>query len=95
MGLTELSLEELAADSAQPGSQRIQAVNLEFARRQTIAQQEAAASQERAARATDQTATYTRHNARYMLWSVFVLTLSSIATFVMTLLTYLTASSAQ
>jgi len=44
----------------------------EFLRRQTLAQQEAAA-------AAVETAEFTRRTARYMLWSVVVLALSAIA----------------
>ena len=47
----------------------------EFMRRQTAAAKE--------------TAIYTRQNARYLLFSVIVLALSSIGTFVLALLTYL------
>ena len=50
--------------------------------RQTNAQQEAA-------KAAKETAIYTRRNARYMLASVIVLTLSSIGSFVLAMLTYL------
>jgi hypothetical protein len=53
----------------------------EFMRRQTVAQQEAA-------QAAKDTATYTRKNARYMLVSVIVLTLSALGTFILALLNF-------
>jgi len=54
---------------------------LEFMRRQTVAQQEAG-------EAAKQTAVYTRKSARYMLASVIILALSSLGTFVLSMLTY-------
>jgi hypothetical protein len=64
-------------------------IELEFVRRQTIAQQQAAEAQGRAATPAEHTATYTRRNALFMLLSVIVLALSSVATFIISLLAYL------
>jgi len=64
----------------------------EFTRRQTLAAQQATEAQidaayaqkeaalwaERATEAAQATAAYTRQNARYMLWSVIVLAISSV-----------------
>jgi hypothetical protein len=87
--LTKLTPEQLVDAAGQPGSQQSLWVEFEFMRRQTVAQIEAAEAQERAASAAEETAVYTRRNAFWMLLSVVVLTLSSLATFVLALLTYL------
>ena len=70
-----------------PGTHNYNSAFAEFTRRQTAAQQEAAEAQTLAARAQQEaaeaakeTARYTRQNAFYLLASVVVLTLSSIAT---------------
>lgn len=80
--LEKLTLEQVAGSAGVPGSVASQEVQLEFTRRQTQAQIEAA-------EATKETATYTRQNARYMLWSVIVLAVASVASFVLDLLAFL------
>ena len=54
-----------------PNSQNDMTARAEFLRRQTALQREAA-------QAAKDTATYTKKNARYMLWSVIVLAVSSL-----------------
>jgi hypothetical protein len=70
--LTERSLEELVQHTGQPESQMALWTQLEFLRRQTLIQREAAD-------ATKEAAEHAKRNANYMLWSVIVLTLASIA----------------
>jgi hypothetical protein len=60
------------------GSPNDQAVRAEFLRRQTLAAIEAA-------KAAENTAKFTRDSARYMLWSVAVLAISSVATLIVTI----------
>jgi hypothetical protein len=74
--LTKLSFDELMTRTGVPGSQQNVWIELEFGRRQTVAQQQAA-------KAAEETAVYTQRNALYMLLSVIVLTASSVATFVL------------
>ena len=64
--LQRMSLEQLAAWAAErlPNSMARAMAETEFTRRQAAAQIEAAA--------------YTKRNARYMLWSVIVLAISSV-----------------
>jgi hypothetical protein len=71
--LGKLSLDDLADWMAgiTMNSQNDQLVRAEFLRRQTLAAEE--------------TAAFTRSNARYLLWSVIVLAASSIATLIVTL----------
>jgi hypothetical protein len=74
------SLDDLAdrMASVTPGSPNDQAVRAEFLRRQTLAAiDEATAAQD--------TAKFTRNSARYMLWSVIVLALPSMATLIVTI----------
>jgi hypothetical protein len=77
--VSELSLDELAdwlADRSH-GPQTDMIGTTEFLYRQTLLQK-------KATDATIETALYTRQNARYMLWSVVALALSSIATLLVT-----------
>lgn len=69
--LAELSLDDLTDKMAEMGNSNIQTCQAEFLRRQTVLQAEATC-------ATKDTADYTRRNARYMLWSVIVLAISSV-----------------
>jgi hypothetical protein len=71
--LAKLSLDDLADWMAgiTMNSQNDQLVRAEFQRRQTVA--------------AEDTAVFTQQNARYMLWSVIVLALSSIATLIVTI----------
>lgn len=62
--LAELSLDDLTDKMAEMGNSNIQTCQAEFLRRQTVLQKD--------------TAEYTRRNARYMLWSVIVLAISSV-----------------
>jgi len=64
--------------SVTPGSPNDQVARAEFLRRQTLAAIDAA-------KAAKDTAKFTRDSARYMLWSVAVLALSSIATLIVTI----------
>lgn len=80
--LASMTLDQVAdalAD-APPESPRATAAIAEFMRRQTVAQREAADAQICAASAAEATAQHTRDNARYLLWSVIVLVVSSLAT---------------
>jgi hypothetical protein len=74
-----LSLDDLADHMASVGvgSQNDQVARAEFLRRQTLAAGEAA-------KAAEETAAYTRRNAHYILLSVVVLAVSSIATLIVT-----------
>jgi hypothetical protein len=56
----------------------------EFMRRQTLAQLEATRAQIEAAGAAKETAIYTQRNAKYLLWSVIVLAVSSMFTLLLT-----------
>lgn len=86
--LSRKSLDELSDWKAMisAGSQNDQVANAEFMRRQTVLQQQAADAAIREAAAAEQTAEYTRNNARYLLWSVIVLAASSIGTLIVSLL---------
>jgi hypothetical protein len=79
--LAAMSLDQVAdvMAAADSGSATDQAAQAEFLRRQTE-------SQFAADKAVIETSEYTRLNARYMLWSVIVLTLSSIATFLVSIM---------
>jgi hypothetical protein len=69
--MASLTLDQLADEAAgDPKGTKYHAAMVEFARRQ--------------AEAIDVTAKATRNNARYMLWSVIVLVLASIANVVVT-----------
>jgi len=70
--LAQMSLDVLTDKMAEMGNSNIQTCQAEFLRRQT--------------RAIEDTANYTRRNARYMLWSVIVLAVSSVVTAVVALL---------
>jgi len=94
--LTQMELEELsrlfgAAGSTSPDAQRYAA---EFTRRQTVAQINAAEAQVRAASAAEETAKYTRTNARYLLWSVVVLAVSGLGTFAVSIVNILLTTTA-
>lgn len=79
--LVPMSLDTLAdhAAGATPGTPEWHMARVEFLRRQTVMQQDAAKATIEAADAAKKTAEYTRKNARYMLWSVIVLAASSLA----------------
>lgn len=70
-----LSLEELASQLGQPGSQNSHYVEIEMLRRQTEAQVDASKAQIEAAK-------YSRKNARYMLWSVIAIFLVALFPYV-------------
>jgi hypothetical protein len=63
--------------NAEPTSRAHTIAIAEFTRRQTVAQLEATRAQVEAARAAKETAIYTQRNAKYLLWSVIVLAVSS------------------
>jgi hypothetical protein len=79
--LASMTLDDLANWMAQigAGSPNDQVAKAEFLRRQTQAQIDAA-------KAAEDTAVFTRHNARYMLWSVIVLAASSVCTLVVSII---------
>jgi hypothetical protein len=70
--MRDAPLEHLASVIANtdPGSRASEAAKAELTRREIIAQQEAALSQQEAAR-------YTKQNARWMFWSVVVVAITS------------------
>jgi uncharacterized membrane protein YqiK len=70
--------------NAEPTSRTHTIAVAEFTRRQTLAQLEATKAQIEAAGAAKETATYTRLNAKYLLWSVVVLAGSSMFTLLLT-----------
>lgn len=74
-------LDQLSGRAGQPGSVNAHDVQLEFQRRQTLAQQEAAA-------AMIATADATKRNARYLLWSVVILAVSSVGSLILDWLAY-------
>jgi hypothetical protein len=67
--------------SISPGTPNEMTARAEFFRRQTALQREAT-------QAASDTATYTQRNARYMLWSVIVLTISSVISAVLSVVHY-------
>ena len=79
--LASLDLMEVASEASEvdASSYTGRAYEIEFLRRQTLFQQQAADAAERAA-------SHTQRNADYMLWSVVVLALASLANVVIALL---------
>ncbi len=71
--------------NAEPTSVAHTRAMAEIIRRQTVLQQEATDAQKRGADATAETARFTQLTARYMLWSVVVLALASVANLLVTL----------
>ena len=68
------------------GMDSLAAADAEFLRRQTLLQREITKAAQESAEAAKDAAKYTKQNACYMLWSVVVLALSSIANVVISLL---------
>lgn len=86
--LADMSLDQLAdwMSTIQPNTNNDMTARAEFLRRQTLLAQAATAATVKAADAAVETARFTRDNARYLLWSVIVLAVSSAGTFVLALL---------
>lgn len=87
--LKRMSLEELSQQELSPDTTIGRMLAAEFAIRQTRAQIEAADATKRAADAAVSSAEYAKRNVRWMFWSVVVLAVASVASFVLDLLTYL------
>jgi hypothetical protein len=78
--LADSSLDDLAdaLGTADPGSGTHTAAMAEFTRREALAQERVVQAQEAAATAAIATAEATRRSARYMLWSVIALVVTSV-----------------
>jgi hypothetical protein len=85
--LRGVPLDELA-QNGEPVPQYYR-VSLEFQYRQTRAQIEAAEAAKRAAEAAVSSAEYAKKSVRRMFWSVVVLALASVASFVLDLIPFL------
>ena len=72
--------------NASPGAGLDQVARAEFTRRQTLMQRQATDAAIAAANAAEETAQFTRDNARYMLWSVIVLAAASAGTLIVAII---------
>jgi hypothetical protein len=79
------SLEQLAAAIGEPDSRQSHAIEIEFLRRQTSAQQEAMEAQRKAANAAIEMAAAIATGTRYLMVSMIVLAASAAGIFIVSL----------